>query len=243
MICKCKHLRRLFLYNDGWDVTVLDLNLLTELQDLECFQMCILHQIKIQETQVTGHEMPRLVKMEIVSKDSVPSKSIAVMFELCPNLHHVKVQTSDLKDESFTTISSCQRLKHIDIYFNQHLTDISVRYIVDSCSELQFLDVSSCNSMTGEIINTLSSLRHIEELRLDCQNFSVQCFRPIPTLLPNVSIISGKHCIQLRPREIEELESDYPNVKWMKHRTENIAPAPYGQEDNWPSHIFGPFIF
>jgi hypothetical protein len=72
MICKCKQLIRLFFHNDGLDVTVLDLNLLIELQNLVCFQVCIFHQ------------------MEIVSIGSVPSKSTAVMFELCPNLQHLK---------------------------------------------------------------------------------------------------------------------------------------------------------
>jgi hypothetical protein len=35
MICKCKQLIRQFLHNDGLYVTVLDLNILTELQNLE----------------------------------------------------------------------------------------------------------------------------------------------------------------------------------------------------------------
>jgi hypothetical protein len=41
MICKCKQLIRLFLYNDRKDVTALDLNLLTELQNLDVFS-CVL---------------------------------------------------------------------------------------------------------------------------------------------------------------------------------------------------------
>jgi hypothetical protein len=216
MISKCKHLKQLYLCSEGFFVTVLDLNLLTELQNLECFQLCILHLIEIHGTLVTGREMLRLVKLEIVCKCSVSNESIAVMFKLCPNLQHVKVQTRDLKDESLTTISGCQRLKHIDISFNQHLTDMSVAYIAMGCSELEFLDVSSCSSMTEEIVNTLSSLTHIEELRLDQQNFSAQCLFSIPTLLPNVSAISVRGCIQLCPADIERLESTYPHVKCLR---------------------------
>jgi hypothetical protein len=217
MICKCKYLRQLFLCNIDSDVTVLDLNLLTELRNLECFQLCVVYLIEIRGTLVTGREMLRLVKMEIVIMCSVSNESIAVMFKLCPNLQHVKVQTRDLKDESLTTINGCKRLKHIDISMNQHLTDMSVAYIAMGCSELEFLDVSYCSSMTEEIVNTLSSLRHIEELRLDHQNFSAQCFFSIPTLLPNISVISAIGCTQLRPADFERLESTYPRVKWMKN--------------------------
>lgn len=243
MICECKQLVRLFLYNDGSDVTVLDLNLLTELQNLECFQMCITHQMEIRKTLVTGRKMLRLLKMEIVIKSSVPNESIAVMFELCPNLQHLKVHTSDLTDESFADISTCQRLKHIDVSFNKHLTDRSLRFIVNGCSGLKFLDVSSCSSMTEEIVNILSSLRHIEELRLDCQNFSAQCFRSIPTLIPNISAISVKDCIHLGPADFEEMTSYYPNVKWMKHRREHMNSNPNGYEANWPFYAFGAFLF
>ncbi|PNF34765.1 hypothetical protein B7P43_G03777 [Cryptotermes secundus] len=240
MICKCKQLVRLFLYIDGSDVTVLDLNLLTELQNLECFQLCIAHRMEILETLVTGRKMLRLLKMEIVSKGSVPNESLAMMFELCPNLQHLKVHTSDLTDESFANISTCQLLKYIDVSFNKQLTDMSLRYIVNGCSGLKFLDVSSCSSMTEEIVNILSSLRHIEELRLDYQNFSAQCFRSIPTLIPNIYIISVRDCIHLGPTDFEEMTSNYPNVKWMKHRREHI---PNGSVANWPSWTFGAFLF
>jgi hypothetical protein len=216
MICKCKYLRHLFLCNNGSDVTVLDLNLLTELQNLECFQLRISTLIDIRGTLVTGREMLRLVKMEIVCKCSVSNESIAVMFKLCPNLQHVKVQTLDLKDEGLTTISGCKRLKHIDISMNQHLTDMSVAYIAMGCSKLEFLDVSSCSSMTEEILNALSSLTHIEELRVDHQDISGEYFWSIPILLPNISVISVRGWMQLCPAEFEALQSAYPHVKWVR---------------------------
>jgi hypothetical protein len=110
---------------------------------------------------------------------------------------------------------------------------MSVRYIVNGCSELEFLDVSSCHSMTEEIVNILSSLRRIEELRLDCQNFSAQCFRSIPTLISNISIISVKECIHFGPTDFEEMTSNYPNVKWMKHFREDRGSTPHDHGTDW----------
>jgi hypothetical protein len=97
--------------------------------------------------------------------------------------------------------------------------------------------------MTEEIVNILSSLRHIEELGLDCQNFSAQCFRSIPNLIPNISIISVKECINLGPTDFEEITSNYPNLKWMKHRRAYRGFTPYGHGTNWPFCSFGAFIF
>jgi hypothetical protein len=103
---------------------------------------------------------------------------------------------------------------------------MSVAYIAMGCSELEFLDVSSCSSMTEEIVNTLSLLKHIEELRLDHQNFGAQCFCSIPILFPNVSAISVRGCTQLCPADFEGLESTYPHVKWMKDDTAVLDHMP-----------------
>jgi hypothetical protein len=81
---------------------------------------------------------------------------------------------------------------------------MSVTYTAEGCSQLQFLGVSSCPSMTEDIINALSSLR------MDSQEF--QCLS-IPTLLPNVSRISVKHCTQLGHIDLKELKSRFCKVK------------------------------
>jgi hypothetical protein len=70
--------------------------------------------------------------------------------------------------------------------------------------------------MTGDIINTLSKLRHLEELRLDYQNFSAQCFLSIPVQLPTLSVLSAKHCTHFGPYVIKELETKFPNLKLLK---------------------------
>jgi hypothetical protein len=49
---------------------------------------------------------------------------------------------------------------------------MTVKHIADKCPQLDFLDVSFCPLMTEDIINILSKLRHLEELRLDSQKFS-----------------------------------------------------------------------
>jgi hypothetical protein len=126
-------------------------------------------------------EMRRLVKLEIVTKGSIANSSIKCFFHFSPNLQHVKLQTKDLTDEYFITIDRCQRLKYIDISFDVLPTDLSVKYIADGCAELQFVDVSYWYWMIENILNILSSLKQIRELRIDCYNFiSIQfqhCFR------------------------------------------------------------------
>jgi hypothetical protein len=214
MIYECKHLRNLFFYGDHRNVTNLDFNSLTKLKYLESLQLCIFRHSEMEDIPVK-RDLPRLVKLEIVTWESFPNSSISFVFNICPNLQYIKLQTVGLKDECFITINRCQRLKHIDISFNFLLTDMTVKYIADKCTELQFLDVSSCLLMTDDIINTLSKLRHIEELRLDYQNFSVQCFRSIPAQLPTVSTLSVKHCIHFHPYVLEELKTNFPNLKLM----------------------------
>jgi hypothetical protein len=135
---------------------------------------------------------------------------------MCPNLQHIKLQILGLRDECYLTMTTCQHLKHIDISFNILLTDMTVKYIVDKCPKLQFLDVSSCLSMTEGIINTLSKLRCLEELRLDYQNFGVECFCSIPTQLPTVSTLSAKECIHFSYYVIKKLETNFPNLKLLK---------------------------
>jgi hypothetical protein len=97
--CECKHLKSLFLYNDRWSPTNLDLKSLTELPNLECLQLCIPYETVIENTQVLGHEMHSLVKMEIIASGYIENSSINIMFHLCPNLEHVKLHTICLRDE------------------------------------------------------------------------------------------------------------------------------------------------
>jgi hypothetical protein len=47
--------------------------------------------MEIRQNVVTERKIFRLVKMEIISKSSVPNEVIAVMFELCPNLQHLRI--------------------------------------------------------------------------------------------------------------------------------------------------------
>jgi hypothetical protein len=93
---------------------------------------------------------------------------------------------------------------------------MTVKHKADKCPQLQFLDISFCHLMTGDIISILSKLRHIEELRLDHQKFSAQCFLLIPVQLPTLSVLSAKHCTHFGPYVIKELETKFPNQKLLK---------------------------
>jgi hypothetical protein len=93
---------------------------------------------------------------------------------------------------------------------------MTVKHIAEKCPHLNFLDVSICHLMTGDIISILSKLRHIEELRLDYQNFSAQCFLLIPVQLPTLSVLSAKHCTHFGFYVIMELETKFPNQKLLK---------------------------
>jgi hypothetical protein len=215
MIYECTHLRSLFLYGDSSDVINLDFNSLTKLKNLETLQLYVCSLTGMEETGVED-DLPRLVKLEIIIWHYAPNSVISFVFNMCPNLEHIKLRTVGFTDECFITMTRCQRLKHIDISFNFLLTDMTVKYIADKCPQLQFRDVSSCFSMTEDIIITLSKLRHIEELRLDYQNFSLQCFRSIPAQLPTVSVLSAKQYVHLRPFVIKELKTNFPNLKLLK---------------------------
>jgi hypothetical protein len=93
---------------------------------------------------------------------------------------------------------------------------MTVKHKADKCPQLEFLDVSFSPLMTEDIINILSKLRHIEELRLDYQNFSAQCFLFIPVQLPTLSVLSAKQCTHFVTCVIKELETIFPNLKLLK---------------------------
>jgi hypothetical protein len=70
-------------------------------------------------------------------------------------------------------------------------------YIAHGCAELQFLYVSCYPSMSEVILNILSSLNHIQELRVDYHKFAGRSFSSIPVLCQNsvLSIVLG--CIMV----------------------------------------------
>jgi hypothetical protein len=215
LIYECEHLRSLILHDDFSDAIYLDFNSLTKLKYLGSLQLCIFPHCGMGEFHAQC-DLPCLVKLEIVTWTSFPNSIVSLMFNICPNLQHVKLQTIGLRDDSFINMTMCQRLKYIDISFNFLLTDKTVKYIADQCPQLQFLDVSSCFSMTEDIINTLSELRHIEELWLDYQNFSGQSLCSIPAQLPTLSTLRAKNCNCLDPYVISELKTNFPNFKLIK---------------------------
>jgi hypothetical protein len=160
--------------------------------------------------------LPRLVKLKIIGWPSFSNSVIYFLFNICPNLEHINLHTVDLKDECFINMPISQRLKHIDISSNFLLTCMTVKHIADKCPQLQFLDVCFCPLMIGDIINILSMLRHIEELRLDYQKLSAQCFLSLPVQLPTLSVLSGKTCTHFGLLVIKELETKFPNLKLLK---------------------------
>jgi hypothetical protein len=93
---------------------------------------------------------------------------------------------------------------------------MTVKHVADKCPQFEFLDVSYCYLMTGNIINILSKLRYIEELRLDYQNFSAQCFFSIPVQIPTLTVLSAKHCTHFGTFVIKELETKVQKLKLLK---------------------------
>jgi hypothetical protein len=215
MVYECEHLRSLFLYGDSSDVINLDFNSLTKMKDLESLQLCIFGHNNMGAIREECY-LPRLVKLEIISLQHFSNSVISSMFNICPNLQHINLHTIGLNDECFINMIRCQHLKHIDICSNFLLTGITVKHIADKCPQLQFLDVSFCPLMSEDIIISLSKLRHIEELWLDYQDFSVQCFHSIPVQLPTLSILSAKQCTNFGPCVIKELETNFPKLKLLK---------------------------
>jgi hypothetical protein len=45
---------------------------------------------------------------------------------------------------------------------------------------VQFLDISSCDVLSQNVIGCLSSLKHTEELTPDYRNFGIGCYSLIP---------------------------------------------------------------
>jgi hypothetical protein len=109
-----------------------------------------------------------------------------------------------------------KRLKHIDISSYFLLTCMAVKHIADKCQQLQYLNVSFCQLITGDIINIHSKLRHIEELRLDYQNFSARWFLSIPVKFFTLSVLNAKQFIHFGPCVIKKLETKFPNLKLIK---------------------------
>jgi hypothetical protein len=64
--------------------------------------------------------------------------------------------------------------------------------------------------MTSEIINILSPL---QELRFNCNNFTGEYLCFIPALFPKLGALSVRHCIHLSPDLLEELQTNFPNLK------------------------------
>jgi hypothetical protein len=146
----------------------------------------------MQEIRAEGG-LPRLEKLEITGWCYFSNSLISLRFNICPNLPHINFYTVDLKDECYINMPIWKPLKHINISSNFLLTCTTVKHIVDKCPQIQFLDVSFCYLITGDIINTLTKLRHIEELRMDYQNIGAQCFLSIPVQHPTHSVIRAKH--------------------------------------------------
>jgi hypothetical protein len=167
MIFESKHLRSLLLYDSTSDVVNFDFHSVTKIKNLESLQLCIFSQTAMQDIRAEG-DLPRLVKLEIIAWQCFSNSVISFMFNICPNLPHINLYTADLKDECFINTPRCQRLKHIDISSNFLLTCMTVKHIADKCPELQFLHVSCCQLMTGDIINILSNLRHSASSLFQC---------------------------------------------------------------------------
>jgi hypothetical protein len=187
-ICNCKNLRHLFVVCDSSQTAIeIDIYHLTALNNLESLQLqCLQKCILISKGNCI---FDRLLKLEIVAGEGSVFSSMIVS----TNLRHLNLQDSSFVDENLVDISLCKMLIHLDISDNINLTDKCMEYVAHGCHSLQFVDVSYCENMTGNIINILRTCRELQALWMDGLNFTEKDFHNILAQFPHLKELSIKH--------------------------------------------------
>jgi hypothetical protein len=187
-ICNCKNLKHLFVCCEVLQTTIeIDIYQLTALNDLESLQLqCLQRCILMSKRSCVFH---RLLKLEIVGGGGSVFRSMIIS----ANLIYLNLQDSSFVDENLVDISLCKMLIHLDISDNINLTNKCIEYVAYGCHSLQFLDISYCENMTGDIINILHTCRELQALWMDGLNFIEGNFHKILALFPHLKEISIKH--------------------------------------------------
>lgn len=189
-ICSCKNLRYLFVSCEDSlttdEINIYHLRALNHLESLQlhCLQRCILG---FKESCV----FPRLFKLEIVGSGGALFRLTSISI----NLRHLNLQDSAFVDENLVDISLCKLLIHLDISDNINLTDKCIEYVAYGCHNLQFLDVSYCENMTDDILNTLQTCRDLQALWMNGFNLKEENCYKIPALFPHLKELSIKHSV------------------------------------------------
>jgi F-box/leucine-rich repeat protein 13 len=78
-----------------------------------------------------------------------------------------------LTDGAFRFLSAAKQLRKIKIASNQNLTDISIKLLTKSCSELKYVALTDCEKISDASLKCLAASKNLSVLNLaDCVRIS-----------------------------------------------------------------------
>jgi hypothetical protein len=94
---------------------------------------------------------PQLRLLHISDASNITNESVREISEHCPLLEDLMLSKSKLTDTGIESIGSLTRIRKLDVSQSQ-VTDDGVKFVVQFCSRLEFLNINFCNNTTTDPI-------------------------------------------------------------------------------------------
>ena len=155
-----------------------------------------------------------IVKLEICCEDNLRNVHLRMIWEVCPNLEHLKVKVKFLNSLAFKGIGNCKKMKHLDLSrctpgFNDKLLKI----LTEECPKLTFLDLSDSSQRMFYDIRILTNCNHLNYLYLNNQIIVDEYIIYIPRLFPILREIQLSRCENLNDPMIRKLKEIMPYLQ------------------------------
>jgi len=97
---------------------------------------------------------------------NITAEGIKALVHQCNSLHTISLCHCSISDQAlFHIASSLPNLKSLSLSGCQHISDAAVQKLLAKCSDLQYLDISHCKTLSSSSIKAvagLSSLLHLD---------------------------------------------------------------------------------
>ena len=215
-LSKCSKLQSLNIINLDATMCYGDIEPLTKLKTLQRFELnfssdCIMDELPL---FFLSGSFSKIVHLNLSNSYHMNDEIVHSICKNCPLLKYFAISGSQsLQDEGLKFIGYCKHLEHLDVSMSMALSDGSMEYVGDGCSNLKHLIISGCYKMTDNVIQHIVKCKQLKVLKFNYNDLTGSSFHLINSHLHSLVEFHIENCKHLNGGFIQELHKNMPHLK------------------------------
>ncbi|KAJ9586084.1 hypothetical protein L9F63_020281 [Diploptera punctata] len=213
---ECTKLQYLDIININAHLLYSDIEPLMKLKNLKHFALRFCSELVMDNLPlffVTG-SFSKIVHLDLSECYFMNDVVVNTICRNCPLIRYFCISGSQsLHNEGLKYIGCCEQLEYLDVSMSMDLTDGSMEYVGEGCSNLKHLIITGCYKMTDKVIEHIVKCRQLKVLKFNYNDLTGSNFHLISSHLHNLVELHVESCKYLNKTFIENLHEKMPHLK------------------------------